>query len=113
MWKEGGPVEPTSHYSTNAARAVARRAARGTSWNVQDEGTRHELRVVAKDRSADRGQSEELPRVQQLPTFRQPHLFTSGLGRPWQRVHIDYGEYHGQDFFVLIDAHSKRQRSSP
>ena len=26
---------------------------------------------------------------------------------PWQRIHVDYTEFNGQNFLVVIDAHSK------
>lgn len=28
-------------------------------------------------------------------------------GRPWKRVHVDFGEKRGRDYLVLVDAYSK------
>ena len=37
----------------------------------------------------------------------QPKLKWADPGKPWYRIHIDYCDFEGKDFLVMVDAHSK------
>eukprot|EP00731_Ephydatia_muelleri_P009464 Em0005g50a len=49
---------------------------------------------------------EKCKMVSSMPQL-APHHPWQFPSSPWDRVHIDYGEYKGTHFFVLVDAYSK------
>lgn len=58
-----------------------------------------EIEIIAKECSACRQQRDAPPR-----SMLHPWEFPA---RPWQRVHIDFGEFQGKHYLISVDAHSK------
>lgn len=58
-----------------------------------------QIELIAKECSACRQQRDAPPR-----SLLHPWAFPA---RPWQRIHIDFGEFQGKHYLVSVDAHSK------
>ena len=97
-------------WAVPASRCCSTWAARRTPRHGEDEGGREKSCVVGNYQQRHRNFGSSLHK---LPADTASILTAAPLtpwmrpGKPWYRVHAGFATKEGQDFLVMVDAHSK------